>query len=130
MHPSFVPLEMKEFEEFVRDQRRKQNQLWLRKKEVDGNAFESRLCKFQGCVQPSQISHDGFCESHVIAAELVKEKDRSLPSPFIFFLYEQMKPIVLTEDDLLVPRNKDRMIGEAGLACKHCEGRRCFPNGG
>jgi hypothetical protein len=41
-----------------------------------------------------------------------------------------MEPIVFTEDDALNPRDKDRDIGEPGIACRHCKGRRSFPRGG
>ena len=129
MHPSFVPLEMKEFENFVRVQRKKQNYLWLRKQNnVFGDMNPSaHLCKFQGCVQPSQISYDGYCECHVNAADLVREKDRDLTSDYMFYLYEQLEPIILTENDMLNYRHKDKSVGDAGLACKHCHGCRKFP---
>ena len=136
MHPSFVPLEIKEFEHFVRDQRKKQNHLWLRKKHVSDQALErgiipsAHLCKFQGCVQPSQISYDGYCECHVNAADLVREKDRTLTNSYMFYLYQQWEPIILTESDLLNTRHKDKNVGDAGLACKHCHDSRKFPKDG
>lgn len=134
MYISFVPLEMKEFEGFVRGQRKKENHCWLRKNDINKDdecgISMSHLCKFQGCVQPSQISYDGYCEFHFNSVGIVKEKDRALTNDYIYHLYEQMEPIVLTEDDLLNLKNKGKEIGEVGLACKHCKGRRSFPNGG
>ena len=61
---------------------------------------------------------------------IVKEEDREMTNDYIYHLYEQMEPIVLTEEDLLSSKNKGKEIGEVGLACKHCKGRRSFPNGG
>ncbi|KAL3776861.1 hypothetical protein ACHAWO_000589 [Cyclotella atomus] len=129
-YPSFVPLEMNEFKDFVRGQRKKQNQLWLRKEMPDTRSEVSKhLCKLQGCVQPSQISHNGYCETHMSAGVLVRKKDLDQFSDFFCFLYQQMEPIVFTEDDALNPRDKDRDIGEPGIACRHCKGRRSFPRG-
>ena len=135
MFISFVPLEMKEFERFVRGQRKKQNHCWLRKKDINkedecSTISMAHLCKFQGCVQPSQISYDGYCEFHYNSVSIVKEEDREMTNDYIYHLYEQMEPIVLTEEDLLSSKNKGKEIGEVGLACKHCKGRRSFPNGG
>jgi hypothetical protein len=130
-HPTFVPLEMNEFKEFVRGQRKKQNELWLRTEMPDTRSKVTKhLCKFQGCVQPSQISHNGYCETHNNAGVLVRRKDFDEFSEFFCFLYKQMEPIVLTEDDLSNPQCKDRDIGDPGIACKHCKGRRSFPRGG
>ena len=45
-HPTFVPLEMGEFEEFVRCQRRKRNRLWLREVDDKVNSFDRLLCSY------------------------------------------------------------------------------------
>eukprot|EP00804_Cyclotella_cryptica_P000757 CCRYP_001031-RB/>CCRYP_001031-RB protein AED:0.03 eAED:0.03 QI:172/1/1/1/1/1/4/560/1058 len=137
-HPTFVPLEMREFEEFVRCQRRKRNRLWLR--EVDGKissnsssspAFESsaiapdlsHLCKFQGCVQRGQTSNEGYCECHFNCIHLVKEHDRPLIDDYMYHLFNQLIPCILTEGDK-IGFYRERDLGQPGITCKHCEGQR------
>ena len=136
MHPSFVPLEFREFEAFVRGQRRKQNRLWLRKEETPGALSENHssypaftgpnhtsLCRFQGCVQPIQNSCDGYCELHINAIDLVKEQDQSFLSNYMSHLFAQMKTCILTEDDKF-GAYRDRDLGQPGITCRHCEGQR------
>ena len=127
MHPSFVPLEFREFEEFVRGQRRKQNRLWFRrKKETSGSPRkigpnDTSLCRFQGCVQP--IFSGRYCPHHVNAVDLVKEQDQPLLSNYMRHLFAQMKTCTLTEDDNFGVY-RSRRLGEPGISCRHCDGAR------
>ncbi|KAL7518862.1 hypothetical protein ACHAWX_003666 [Stephanocyclus meneghinianus] len=132
-HPSLVPLKMGEFEEFVRCQRKKRNRLWLREddgkvssNDLSSSAFDlfpSYLCKFQGCVQRCQTNNDGYCESHFNLINLVKEQDRPLLDDYIYHLFEQLKPCLLTEGDK-TGFYRDRDLGQPGITCKYCEGQK------
>ena len=94
--------------------------------DLSSSAFDlypSYLCKFQGCVQRCQTNYDGYCESHFNLINLVKEQDRPLLDDYIYHLFEQLKPCLLTEGDK-TGFYRDRDLGQPGITCKYCEGQK------
>ena len=53
---------------------------------------------------------------------LSRVEDKGLVADHVFFAFAQMTGVTLTSDDKAGPW-KDRMCGEKGLTCRHCQGR-------
>jgi len=52
----------------------------------------------------------------------VTEDEKDLVQDCVFLAFAQMEPTILTIDDKMGPW-KDKMCGEKGLRCRHCQGR-------
>lgn len=61
-------------------------------------------------------------ENNIESLSLVRMDDKGLVQDHVFFAFAQMTGVTLTSVDKAGPW-KDRMCGEKGLSCRHCQGR-------
>jgi DNA-directed RNA polymerase subunit RPC12/RpoP len=72
--------------------------------------------------RPRIVTPVDFPTESNICSPLVRMDDKGLVQDHVFLAFAQMEPTILTTADKVGPW-KDKMCGEKGLRCRHCQGR-------